>query len=745
MRWLVTKVKVLSLFSGAGGLDLGLERAGMDVVALCEIDPKARAVLRRHWPATRIYEDVKEVSRERLESDGIERPDLVAGGSPCQDLSVAGKRRGLDGARSGLFWEQCRIADEYGADILWENVPGALSSNSGADFAAVLWGITGALVELPDGKKWAKAGVLVGPKRTAVWRVADAQRFGVPQRRRRVYVVGCSGAVARGLAPLLLEFQGGEGNRAASREAGTRAARTAQDGADDSGVPRAGRPGGLYGTARSGVTGAAYSTGVGWWNDADGKAGTLRAEGHPHESNLLSADLRNGLLSDEVTGTLMAHKMSYSTNAMPHVVQEPQAFVKVIRSGARDADGNLPPEVWREEPTAPTVNVFDNGSDSRSTVLFVQPTGVVSATGATAHALTASSSKGTTEDGTGRGVPVVSQPVEASAFFPSKFAGYDEGVGTLRARDAKGDANIVVQPTVASALTGNMVGVCGPDDNSAQANHLVAVEVAKTLTTGNQRLNPEHESFVVQKVEPIPIQGTIIGRKDTSGPQGPGYADPGSPMYTLDCISQHAVAYQVPDEVVPIAFSAGNAAEAYGLGISENLAPPLRAAASGSNQVPTVLYQDSQYGVAEYDTAGTLRAGRIPEHQLLVSEVPEGAVLPEPLAFTVKGNGEAWVQDMVTGITTGGGLPGQGYPAVIQPVGFSHTQGLDPQVSADVFPTLRAEGGGQAVAYVPFIAFTQNQREEVRDLGEVASALSAEHGTHQQTYIAQPAPNDDGE
>lgn len=240
----MNRPKVLSLFSGAGGLDLGLERAGMEVVALCEIDPKAKMVLRKHWPDTHIYDDVREVTRERLIADGIARPDIVAGGSPCQDLSVAGRRKGLDGSRSGLFWEQCRISDEIGADILWENVPGALSSNNGADFAAVLWGITGALVELPPKQKWAKSGVLVGPKRTAIWRVADAQRFGVPQRRRRIYVVGCSGAVARGLAPLLLECAGGQGNHQAGREAGTRAARTAQDGSDDSSGPGAGRAGG---------------------------------------------------------------------------------------------------------------------------------------------------------------------------------------------------------------------------------------------------------------------------------------------------------------------------------------------------------------------------------------------------------------------------------------------------------------------------------------------------------------------
>jgi DNA (cytosine-5)-methyltransferase 1 len=179
-------VNILSLFSGVGGMDLGLERAGHEVVGMCEIDKHARSVLARHWPDVPIHDDVTTLETE----DWNGRVDVVAGGSPCQDLSVAGKRGGLDGERSGLFWHQCRIADETGAGwVVWENVAGALSSNKGADFSAVLWGLTGAFVELPDGKRWGKSGFIVGPKRAAVWRLFDAQWFGVAQRRRRAFVV----------------------------------------------------------------------------------------------------------------------------------------------------------------------------------------------------------------------------------------------------------------------------------------------------------------------------------------------------------------------------------------------------------------------------------------------------------------------------------------------------------------------------------------------------------------------------
>ena len=220
-------MNVLSLFSGAGGLDLGLEQAGMTVVAQCElgytIDPDTgrhvnvftREILARRWPGLPLHDDVTTLDGEQFRG----RVDLVAGGSPCQDLSVAGRRQGLDGARSGLFWHQCRVADQAAAPwVVWENVGGALSSNDGADFAAVLWGLTGTCPGVPDGG-WRTAGVVVGPKRTAVWRLLDARWFGVAQRRRRVFVV--AGPRDRCGPEVLLEPEGLRGNPRPSGEAGS--------------------------------------------------------------------------------------------------------------------------------------------------------------------------------------------------------------------------------------------------------------------------------------------------------------------------------------------------------------------------------------------------------------------------------------------------------------------------------------------------------------------------------------------
>ena len=164
----------VSLFAGVGGFDLALERNGVKVVASVEIDKKASAILAKHFPNSTLFTDIMEVTGEQLIAAGFDPSNgIITGGFPCQDLSVAGKRAGLAGKRSGLFWEICRLIDETRPQtIILENVPGLLSSNNGSDMAAVVE----ALVE---------RGYRVG------WRVLDAQYFGVPQRRRRIFIVGC--------------------------------------------------------------------------------------------------------------------------------------------------------------------------------------------------------------------------------------------------------------------------------------------------------------------------------------------------------------------------------------------------------------------------------------------------------------------------------------------------------------------------------------------------------------------------
>jgi DNA (cytosine-5)-methyltransferase 1 len=164
------------LFAGVGGFSIGLEQAGWKCGWQVEWDPHCQQTLAHHWPDVPRWGDVSDVR-------GWELPpvDVITFGSPCQDLSVAGKRAGLEGGRSGLFFEATRIIKEmrdatrgtFPRWAIWENVVGALSSRNGDDFEAVLQemvGLGACLVE---------------------WAVLDAQFFGVPQRRRRVFVIAC--------------------------------------------------------------------------------------------------------------------------------------------------------------------------------------------------------------------------------------------------------------------------------------------------------------------------------------------------------------------------------------------------------------------------------------------------------------------------------------------------------------------------------------------------------------------------
>lgn len=186
---LTMSLTAVSIFAGIGGIDLALQRAGVDVTAAVELDKPARGVLARHMPST-LFPDVREVGADDLRDTGfVPERGILAGGFPCQDLSVAGRRSGMgreSGTRSALFWEIDRLLGElHPRWILLENVPGLLSANGGRDMGAVL----GSLAQHGYG---------------FAYRVLDAQWFGVPQQRRRVFIVGHLGD-ARRPAQVLLE------------------------------------------------------------------------------------------------------------------------------------------------------------------------------------------------------------------------------------------------------------------------------------------------------------------------------------------------------------------------------------------------------------------------------------------------------------------------------------------------------------------------------------------------------------
>lgn len=184
-----------SLFDGSGGFPLGGVLAGIKPIWASEIEPFPVRVTTIRFPNMKHYGDISQMS-----GAAVEPVDIITFGSPCQDMSVAGKREGLDGNRSSLFYEAIRIIKEmreatngkYPRYIVWENVPGAFSSNKGEDFKAVLTEICKVKdeqVSISKPAKWENAGRIMGDGFSIAWRLLDAQYWGVPQRRQRIYLV----------------------------------------------------------------------------------------------------------------------------------------------------------------------------------------------------------------------------------------------------------------------------------------------------------------------------------------------------------------------------------------------------------------------------------------------------------------------------------------------------------------------------------------------------------------------------
>ena len=164
-------MKVLDLFAGIGGFTLGLERAGFETVAFCEIEPYAQKVLAKNWPRVPIYDDVRTITADRLISDGI-RVDVITGGFPCQDISVAGNQAGIaDGTRSGLWSECARLIGELRPRYaIFENVTNLLNGERGAWFKRVLWDISSLGYD-------------------AEWHCIPASQLGAHHHRDRVWII----------------------------------------------------------------------------------------------------------------------------------------------------------------------------------------------------------------------------------------------------------------------------------------------------------------------------------------------------------------------------------------------------------------------------------------------------------------------------------------------------------------------------------------------------------------------------
>lgn len=216
-------MKLGSLFDGSGGFPLTACLCGITPVWASEVEPYPIAVTRNRFPEMKHLGNVSTVN-----GADIEPVDIITFGSPCQDMSMAGRRDGLDGKRSSLFYEAVRIIKEmrcatngkYPRYITWENVPGAFSSNKGEDFKAVLEAVIGIVepnvqVPMPEKARWPYADLYMGDGWSIAYRTLDAQYWGVPQRRRRIYLV--ADFAGGGAGKILFEREGLRGYFAESR------------------------------------------------------------------------------------------------------------------------------------------------------------------------------------------------------------------------------------------------------------------------------------------------------------------------------------------------------------------------------------------------------------------------------------------------------------------------------------------------------------------------------------------------
>lgn len=189
------ELRLGSLFDGSGGFPLAAIFCGIKPIWASEVEPFPIRVTEKNLPQVKHLGDIKDI-----DGSVIEPVDIISFGSPCQDLSIAGKRAGLEGKKSNLFYEAIRVIKEmrcksngkYPRYLLWENVPGAFSSNKGEDFRCVLEEITrikDSTVKLSRPSRWQSAGEILGDNFSLAWRVLDAKYFGVPQRRRRIFLV----------------------------------------------------------------------------------------------------------------------------------------------------------------------------------------------------------------------------------------------------------------------------------------------------------------------------------------------------------------------------------------------------------------------------------------------------------------------------------------------------------------------------------------------------------------------------
>jgi DNA (cytosine-5)-methyltransferase 1 len=528
-------MNVLSLFSGVGGFDMGLEAAGYKTIFQCEWDKNCQKVLNKHWPDVPKWGDVSTLTGEHiLRVAGP--PDVVAWGSPCQDLSVAGKRKGLEGEKSGLFHEGIRIIkeireltnNEYPRISIWENVPGALSSHGGADFGVVL-------------DEMAKAGALV-----VEWAVLDAQFFGVPQRRRRIFLaalfhLGDAERCGFKIFPVSESLPGNFAARAKKRKGTT------------AGSPRS--------VAASSQPSAFGNSGMEKWGDTE-LAITLSARDFKGGNTIV------------IEGTPLAQ----------------EAFTKSRH--AKDAEDY---ETWVPGEVSPTLNTFENHQDTRATVAIVQPEALVI--------------DGTRNDdvrvyddgisptlthrmGTGgNNTPMIFDERKPNSPIVLDRAAFNQGPNAQwepLMEEAQSVPALVARGPHAVLDTSGLSDeiVFEPGAMSRMKSDYYSDKLAPTLRANMG----DNQPAVTQRLEVTPIQD---GREIEKNQNGLGIGNAGDPAYTLDTTGAQAVAFSIREDAKANNFSATEIEVANAL---QALQP-----ATTSHHAQTIIAQDG-VPVHSFDT-----------------------------------------------------------------------------------------------------------------------------------------------
>jgi DNA (cytosine-5)-methyltransferase 1 len=524
-------MRFLSLFSGIEGASVAWLPLGWECVGHAEIEPFPSAVLANHYPGVPNLGDVTKITEEQIAALG--RIDLVVGGFPCQDVSIAGQRKGLEHAgertRSGLFFDAMRlvrIARER-CGLRWlvlENVPGLFSSNAGCDFAAVVGEMAGAELDPPFGG-WEAAGVALGQDGLVEWRVLDAQFFGLAQRRRRVFLVADFGDW-RGRAPVLLEPEGLRWDPAPRRQA--------REGAAPS--PDAGAPAGgdlvAYGGNRTGgsidiatAVRAKGGTGHGDFESETFIAGSMTAAGgteRKHGHGWGQRDFESGyLVANTLRGQQQPSHREDSDTYVAHTLTA-DGF-----DASEDGTGRGPPLAVftlaaRGRADGQQLEFRDDGLANA----ILTPSGGRAGIGVGAVAFDAVQI--THPENRANPQPGDPAPSLASSSQPM-IAFAPETAATLVGRSSRGGGQTnspgfnADQQLLAFTLN---------DDGADE-------EIASTLRAGGHLRS--HANAGVMPAVAIPIQNATRGKDQN----GLGVGDEDEPMFTLDQGSQHAVAFAI--------------------------------------------------------------------------------------------------------------------------------------------------------------------------------------------------------